>query len=300
MEYLSFEEDSWCLRIVMRQIPHESEIRDNDLEAQNFLVNTDLLLEDECHILLLTVAHDGSKGLLNTAVFTEDLKLYVSREPSNIDFWDIDENGHSLDHELETLFDFCGVELILDTPVQPVKWKKATSDFDPAYLQYLLLDVQGRKEIVKTISRDPVTGAYKINAMLPCPGKLISIEVKPEGGDAESYALAGYLHGACGLKKNAQKAETLMLEGAKKGDNCMAFEYGAYLRTKSRHKEAEKYLRQAAQANIAGAQFELAELLKDKGSPEDTTEARSLLDSLWERGYRTYGKTSIDLFGEHS
>ena len=91
-----------------------------------------------------------------------------------------------------------------------------------------------------------------------------------------------------------------MLEVAEKGDNCTAFEYGAYLRTQGKHKEAEKHLHQAAQANIAGAQFELAELLKDRGSPEDTTEARNLLDSLWERGYRTYGKTSIDLFGEHS
>lgn len=300
VDYLSIEEDKWCSRLMMRQIPCKTEPCDDHPSAQNFLVNTDFLMEDECHIILLTVSHDGSKGLMNMSVFTEDQKLYVSREPSNIGFWDIDENGHYRDSELETLFDFCGVELTLDTPVQPVKWKKATSDFNPAYLQYLLLDVQGRKEIPKTISRDPVTGTYKIHAMLPCPGKLIAMEVKPIGGDAEAYALAGYLHGAYGLKKNHQKAEELMREGTEKDDPVMAFEYGAYLRTKGKHKEAEKYLRQAAQANIAGAQFELAELLKDRGSPEDTTEARSLLDSLWERGYRTYGKTSIDLFGEHS
>jgi hypothetical protein len=130
MEYLSFEEDKWCLRNMMRQIPHETVPHDGDHEAQKFLINTDFLTEDECHIVLLTVVHDGSKCLMNTAVFTEDRKLYVSRVPSNIVFSDIDENGHFRDSELETLFDFCGVELTLDTPVQPVKWKKATSDFD--------------------------------------------------------------------------------------------------------------------------------------------------------------------------
>ena len=297
VDYLSFEGDTWCSRLMMRQIPHESETRDDDGEAQRFLVNTDLLIEDECHILLLTVAHDGSKGLLNTAVFTEEQKLYISRESSTIGFWDIDENGHYRDSELETLFSFCGVELTLDTPTQPVKWKKATSDFDPAYLQYLILDVQGRKEIPKTISRDPVSGKYKIHAMLPCPRKLIVMDVKPIGGDSEVYALAGYLHGAYGLKKNAQKAEALMRECIEKGDNYAAFEYGAYLRTKAKHTGAEKYLRQAAQANIAGAQFELAELLKDRGSQENIKEAHQLLNMLWKKGYRTYGKQSVHISG---
>lgn len=300
VDYLSFEGNNWCSRVMMRQIPFATEPLDDHPNSQKFLVNTDLLMEDDCHIILLTVAHDGSKGLLNTAVFTEDQKLYVSREPTNIDFWDIDENGHYRNSDLETLVSFCGVELTLDTPSQPVKWKKATSDFDPAYLQYLILDVQGRKEIPKTVSRDPVTGIYKIHAIIPCPRKLIAMEVRPIGGDAESYALAGYLHGAYGLKKDAKKAEALMHECIEKGDHYAAFEYGAYLRTKGKHKEAEKYLRQAAEANIAGGQFELAELLKDRGSPEDIKEAHQLLNMLWKKGYRTYGKQSIDLFEEHS
>lgn len=335
-EYLSFEEGNWCLREMLRQIPHESEARDGYREAQKFLVNTDLLMEDECHIVLLTVAHDGSKGLLNTAVFTEGDKMYVSREstkvcmkepslyvsrqPTIIDIVEIDENGHYRDGELETLFDFCGVSLTLDTPAQPVKWKKATSDFNPAYLQYLILDVQGRKEIPKTISRDPVTGAYKIHATLPCPGKLIAMEVKPEGADAESYALAGYLHGAYGLKKNPEKAKEIAKRGAESGNLQMAFEYGAILKQNGVAISAEYQLRRAADANIPGAQFELAELLYNKAThtkPSEEkesnqylwdknyqdwalTEAKKLIDDLWSRGYRTYGQASIDLFGEHT
>lgn len=309
VEYLSFEEGKWCLREMMRQIPYETEPRDDHLEAHKFLVANDLLLEDDCHIILLTVAHDGSKALLNTAVFTGDDKmyvsenstkvcmeepsLYISRVPTQIDIVEIDENGHQRNDDLEYLMGYCNVGG-LDQEL-PTRWKKATSDFDPAYLQYLILDVQGKKEISKTISRDPVTGAYKIHATLPCPGKLITMEVTPEGGNAVSYALAGYLHGAYGLKKNHQKAEELMRESTEKDDPVMAFEYGAYLRTKGKHKEAEKYLRQAAQANIAGAQFELAELLKDRGSPEDIKEARQLLNMLWKKGCRTYGEKSVHI-----
>jgi hypothetical protein len=320
VDYLSIEEDKWCSRLMMRQIPCKTEPCDDHPSAQNFLVNTDFLMEDECHIILLTVSHDGSKGLMNMSVFTEDQKLYVSREPSNIGFWDIDENGHYRDGELETLFDFCGVSLTLDTPAQPVKWKKATSDFNPAYLQYLILDVQGRKEIPKTISRDPVTGAYKIHATLPCPGKLIAMEVKPEGADAESYALAGYLHGAYGLKKNPEKAKEIAKRGAESGNLQMAFEYGAILKQNGVAISAEYQLRRAADANIPGAQFELAELLYNKAThtkPSEEkesnqylwdknyqdwalTEAKKLIDDLWSRGYRTYGQASIDLFGEHT
>ncbi len=297
MEFVSFEAGNWCLRNMMRKIPYKTELRDDHSTAQKFLVAQDLLLETECHTIILTVAHDGSKGLLNTAIFTEDQKLYVSRKPTNVGIYEIDENGHHRDTEMEMLLDFCGVVLTSKTPAQPVKWKKATSDFDPVYLQYLMLDAQGGKEISKTISRDPLTGRYRIHAMIPCHGKMMVIELKPEGGVAEDYALAGYLHGTYGLKKDHQKAEKLMRKGAENGNQAMAFEYGALLRCKNKPAEAETYLRQAAE--VPGAKIELAELLKEKGSPEDIAEARSLVNSLWEQGYRVYGEASIDLFGEH-
>lgn len=301
VEYLSFEEGKWCLRNMLREIPYEMETPSAEGQGRKFLVNSTLFAGEKNCGLLITAAHDGSKAWVNAFVYTWDQRLYVSRESSDTSVVDIDENGHQRDSELEQLLDYCGVGgFALEPSTQPVKWKKAISDFDPAYLQYLILDVQGRKEIPKTISRDPLTGAYRIHATLPCPGKLITMEVTPIGESAESYAVAGYLHGAYGLKKDPQKAEKLMREGVENGDPAMAFEYGAFLRHKSKPAEAEKYLRQAAEADISGAQFELAELLKDRASPEDIAEARSLLDSLWEQGYRTYGQKSIDLWGEHS
>ena len=111
-------------------------------------------------------------------------------------------------------------------------------------------------------------------------------------------AVSGYLHGLYGLKQNPKAAEQLMEKGAQAGDPQMAFEYGTLLMQNGRIHEAEKHLRFAADNNIPGALFELARLLKERGTATDMAEAEQLIYSLCQQGCRTYGTEPID-FLEH-
>ena len=291
-EALVKENGRWCCRCIHREIPFEEV--DGDRNRKRFLVDARLFPHEDIHIVLLTAARDGSKVLLNTAVFTEDNQMYVSGKHTPGSVTEIDENGHWRDLELEQLLDFCGIGgLELERPQPPVRWKKTVSQWKPEYLEYLIMDLQSMETLPRSVCRDPASGEYRLEMQLPCPGKLIIWEVRTTGCDAEELAAAAYLHGDCGLKQDKDGARQMFGRLAAAGSSAMAFEYGVLLRQEGKQKEAEDYLRRAMEQE-AGARFELAGLLKEQGREE---EARGLIDALWQQGYRRYGKESIDLFG---
>lgn len=152
--------------------------------------------------------------------------------------------------------------------------------------------------------QDPTSGSIQLSITVPCPGKLMVIrqpEICLDMSLADQMCLCGFVNGHYNLTKDLAKAHIMMSVGA----NCehnpyMCFQYGALLKRDNKLAAAEQNLRIAAQEGIPGAQFELAELLNDRGTPKDISEARQLINKLWHKGYRTYGATqSIDLLNEH-
>ena len=289
---------------------------------QTFRIESEYLqYEPTCNGLILTVTSDG-RGLLNTFVSEMDTdRFFISKAATAVASIEIDDQGRFRDIELEQLFEFCGIDNTSSAP-QPTKKRKFTSKFNPDYLQFLVLDPNTLEVIIPTFSRDPATGEYQLNIILPCPRKLFILQVHDEASESETdyLALLGYLHGVHGLRKDLNAAKRLAKEKAESGDLQMIFEYGVMLKQEDEKKSiaAECYLRRAAD-KFAGAQFELADLLKNMGTQSSTaeetdsnqylwheawrqrrlSEAEQLIDDLWGRGYRTYDGKTIDLFGKH-
>ena len=296
---LTFEDQQWRWRCSIRELPYEEKIIDTSSHSRTFQIASHHYSMADYSGLLLT-ARDDNKTAMMHSFLIDQKKMYVSEKPACISGVEIDENGFLVDRELEQILSFCRLKTPLpDASAQPVTWKKASSDFDPAYLQYLIVDAQTMKTLPMTVSRNPSNGKYQVQAVLPCPGYLLILEVSTNTGVHDADLLTGYMHGVYGLIKNMQKAEKLMRDGAERNDPRMAFEYGAFLLQSNQTDQAEKHLRFAADNNIPGAQVELAQLLKNRGSANDLAESRALLNSLLSQGYRTYGSTPIDLFHHH-
>lgn len=300
-KFLITEKGRWYPMLRLRALPYTEEINNGDI-TRNFRHEAGYFTDNaECNGILLTARKDKRSGLIYSYLFkniqTEDSDLYISQTSGEINVLYIDENGFPRDTDLELLladFGFKSASPHMD--IQPLRWRKTSSKFKPDYLRYLILDMQTMQEVPKYFSRDPSTGEYWIHVSIPCPGVLGVLEVVScEDVNGDQLAVSGYQHGIYGLKKNPKAAERLMEEGTKKGNPQMAFEYGTLLRLKGKITEAETHLRFAAQ-NVPGAQFELANLLKERGTPSDLIEAAQLIDDLWQAGYRTYGKRSIKSF----
>lgn len=302
-EFLIPQNGQWILADRVRPLPY-SEEKCNGEFCRTFLLEEEQFTDDTEHNgLILTASEDRGKGSINSYLITNS-HMYVSKNPGELGIEELDEAGYYMDFNLENLFAFCDFEGETANDFwQPVCWRRSVSEYKPEYLGYLILDARTMEEIPKSFSRSP-RGGYQLSVVLPCPSRLIVLKITSDSGayvDA-SWAVTGYLHGIYGMKKNPDAAERLMRKGAEAGDAKMAFEYGAFLKREGKLKQAETYLRGAAQENIPGAKFELAELLLDNRAEDNEAreEARQLIDSLLIQGCRTYGHAiSIDLLGEH-
>jgi len=298
-EYLVKEKNQWHPMLKFRALPYSQENTDSGSE-NNFQCEIDYFTDDpEHHGIILTAKKDGSSSFLNSYMLRvsqpDTSDFFVSKAPHAIGRVYIDTNGFPQDPRFEALFADFGFEPVAQQPSkQTVQWRKATSAFNPEYLRYLILDMQTMKEIPKSFSRNHA-GEYQMHLMIPCPGMLgITEAVFDESINSDIMAVSGYLHGRYGLKQNQKAAQRLMEQGAQAGDPQMSFEYGTLLMQNGRIQEAEKHLRFAADNNIPGAVFELARLLKERGTASDKTEAELLIYSLCQQGYRTYGTEPID------
>ena len=296
--------DRWIWSNKLRLLPFTQTMDGKGRPKRTFLLEGDRFAREDHNVVLLSIHEDRSKTLLNLGLLSHDHKLYVSRRPSTVHPWELDEFGYHKDSGMEELFAFCDIGNTDDSDFwQPVCWRRSVSQYKPEYLRYLILDMRNMEEIPKTFGRS-ADGAYQLSVVLPCPGRFVIVQVTDNGPEFAEVkdAVAGHLYGAYGLKKKPAVAERLMREKAEEADPAMTFEYGAYLRKEGKTEEAEKYLRLAAQLDVDGAKFELAELLLEKSAQDDSVKAeiRLLIDDLWEKGRRTYGsEQTIDLLGEH-
>lgn len=299
--FLTRVDERWKLPGKLRRLPCTSKTDKDGKLRRTFFIETDCFTDEDIGLLLLTILEDRREALLYLGLMTHDDKLYITKKPSKVDSVEVDEFGYYKDSDTEDLFAFCDIEDTTENDFwQPVCWRRSVSKYRPEYLRYLILDARTMEEIPKSFSRNSM-GEYQLSTVLPCPGRLIIVETITTNDGSEfahdAVAVAGYLHGVYGLKKNPAAAERLMQKKAEEGDAPMAFEYGAFLRKEGKAKDAEMYLRMAAKENEDGAKFELAQLLLENGQTE---EARQLIDQLWAKGRRTYGPgISIDLLEEH-
>ena len=298
-DFLIPAEGQWTLSNKLRRLPITEAVGKNGKPQRRITLEGERFTGEDHNVVLLSIHEDRNKALLNSGLLTCNDKLYVSRRPSTVGLEDIDEFGYHRNADMDGLFAFCDIEDTAESDFwQPTCWRRSVSQYKPEYLRYLVLDARSMEEIPKTFSRNS-QGEYQLGIVLPCPGRLIVMEATHDGTEFadNSDAVAGYLHGIYGLKKNPTAAERLMREKAEEGDAPMAFEYGAFLRKEGKAQEAEKHLRVAAKEAVDGAKFELAQLLLEKAQTE---EVRQLLDELWAKGRRTYGPDiSIDLLEEH-
>lgn len=302
--FLIPSKDRWIWSNRLRLLPFTQSTDRKGNPKRTFLLKGDRFAREDHNVILLSIHEDRSKALLNMGLLSHDDKLYVSRRPSTVGVWELDELGYHKDSDMEELFAFCDIGNTNDSDFwQPDCWRRSISQYKPEYLRYLILDMRNMEEIPKTFGRR-ADGAYQLSVVLPCPGRFVIMEVTDDGPEFAEVkdAVVGHLYGVHGLKEKPAVAERLMREKAGEADAAMTFEYGAYLRKEGKNEEAEKYLRLAAQMDVDGAKFELAELLLERSAQDDSVKAeiRLLIDELWEKGRRTYGPDqTIDLLGEH-
>lgn len=199
----------------------------------------------------------------------------------------LDEAGNRKDLELEHLLAQHGIGTLQeDSPAGP---RMAVAKLEPEYLNYFIVNAETMTEIPKY----RIPGTDEMAVTLPCPGivavvKCPVLHLEPAAQD--QLFLQGYLHGCYGLKQDGVSADITMSTGIH--EPYMAFQYGAMMKARGDAAQAEPCLRQAAQANIPGAMYELAQLLEQQGKKE---EAAALLQPLLEKGYRYYGTIPIKL-----
>ena len=263
-------------------------------------------LDDDVGIKFLFLSPEGSYVSASPLMHLTDSQCYYLDNGDllsarDILYLDIDETGALRDPQTEWALTNYGV---LKPPATPGKLRKVTAELKTEYAQYFLMDTETMTEVPKHQAYNPQTGAAELSIIIPCPCKLAVIKMPRRRLSAEQYellVLSGYTHGLFGLEQDEFRSAALCVEIEKEDPPQRLFQTCAGLKRRcSCRPYVEEGLRIAANANIPGAKFELAELLMAQRTPEATEEARQLIAWLWDRGYRTYGPTkSIDLLGEH-
>lgn len=250
--------------------------------------------------IIISTEKDGTRCRLHSFTVTKSEKTgrfdSLSMGPCKLKFAvvDIDRDGYLAEQELDELLDFCDVHPEkAGRNVHSLERSAVSGKLDPDYLNYLVLDRRTLQEIPKHPVRDRLTGARQLAITVPCPGQLIVLQMDTGSLRADLLAAGGMMYGLYGCEQSVEDVNEILMKGVWTGDNSlMAFQYGAYLRCKGMPDIAVDYLRTAAAANIPGAVYELAELLTQQGQTE---EAGSLIQSLLDKGYRSYGAFPIKL-----
>lgn len=251
--------------------------------------------DPQCSGVLLAANSWGSYRCVHFSVYREGLCMGANQD------WDVlllelNEDGLPRNREAERVLGTQGI-LQDGQEKKSITW---TCGYDPEYLRCQLIDPDTMELIPIRGNQDPASGEYRCAVTLLCPCRVAVLKQRrlPEAPQwGTRLALAGYYHGLYGFHRDREKARAMMQQGALADDPYMAFEFGAFLKEKGSVAIAADFLSLGAEHGIPGAIFELAQLRLEQGNTE---QAKSLLGSLWERGYRSYGGVSIDLLGEYT